>query len=78
MLEQVLEAGGMELAEAVANALSVEHSQGQQVMLELLHPEVERLREEVAKYQAVYDLSNRARLQQCFLAIGERLNYCFR
>ncbi len=45
-------------------------------MLELLHPEVERLYEELAKYQALCNLSSRAILQQKFLALGERLNYC--
>ncbi len=52
------------------------YSAGQQVMLELLHPEVERLYEELAKYQALCNLSSRAILQQKFLALGERLNYC--
>lgn len=76
VLEHVREVGGLVLAESVADAISVEHSAGQQVMLDLLRPEVERLREELANYQVTFDLSDRAKLQQQFLAIGERLNYC--
>src|SRR6266567_4552234 len=45
-------------------------------MLELLHPEVERLHEELAKYQALFDLSSRTKLQQRFIAVGSRLSYC--
>ena len=74
VLRRVCEVGDLVLA--VADAISVEHSAGQQVMLDLLRPEVERLREELAKYQVTFDLSDRVKLQQRFLAIGERLNYC--
>ena len=74
-LNKILTEHGLDLANAVAEAISREHSEGQTVMLQLLSPEIEQLREEVTIYRQIHDISNRSTLYEEWCAVGEKVGW---
>ncbi len=75
LLDRILANQSLDLANAVAEAISREHTEGQTVMLQLLSPEMEQLREEVTIYRQIHDISQRSTLYEEWCAVGERVGW---
>lgn len=75
LLARILAEQGAVLADEVAEAISREHSEGQQVMLHLLRPQMEQIEQELATYRRIHDISQREHLRQEWEACGEGVGW---
>ncbi len=75
LLDAIQVEHSLELANAVAGAVSREHEEGQTVMLQLLGPELEQLRAEVTVYRSIHDISSRSTLYEEWCAVSEKVGW---